>query len=134
MRKFLIFWVMVLSIIGQAFAAGAPSIVIGATTVDTMFAKRLLDMKYTFIDVRSAADFQKGHVPGDTNLEFNAAFTSESLSAIVEKGDAVIFYGVGALSDSSSKATKKALEWGWSKVFYFRHGYNQWSTVGLEVE
>ena len=133
MRKFLMFWIVMLSLAGQAFAA-APGKVIGATTADSMYAQGYLERKYTFIDVRPAADFQKGHIPGAKNLEFNEGFTLEALSAIVKKEDPVVFYGASSLSDISAKATKQALEWGWSKVFYYRTGYGEWSTVGLPIE
>lgn len=132
MRKFVLLSIIIFSLIGHAFA-GATSKVIGATTVDAMFAKRLLDMQYTFVDVRPADDFQKGHIPGAKSLAF-ANFNRENLEAIVKKGDEVIIYGEGSLSSISANATKSALEWGWSKVFYFRYGYGQWSTVGLAVE
>lgn len=133
MRKFLLFWIVMLSLAGQAFAA-APGKVIGATTADSMFAQGYLEKKYTFIDIRPAADFKKGHIPGAKNLEFNEGFTVEALSALVKKNDPVVFYGVGLLSDNNAKATRQALDWGFTKVFYYRTGYGEWSTVGLPIE
>ncbi|MBE8233497.1 MAG: rhodanese-like domain-containing protein [Endozoicomonadaceae bacterium] len=133
MRKILMFWVMVLSLSGQAFA-GAPGKVIGATTADSMFAQGYLERKYTFIDIRPAAEFEKGHVPGANNLEFNEGFTLEALTAIVKKGDPVVFYGVGVQGDNNAKATKQALDWGYITVFYYRTGFAEWSTVGLPIE
>lgn len=135
MRKILVFWIMVLSLTSQAFAVGAPGRVIGATTADSMFAEGYRQKKYTFIDVRPAADFAKGHVPGAINLEFNEAFTLDALIAILKKKSTpVVFYGVGLLGDKSAQATQKALDWGFIKVFYYRTGYGEWSTVGLPIE
>ena len=133
MRKFLMLWVIVLSLAGQAFAA-APGKVIGATTADSMFAQGYLERKYTFIDIRPAADYQKGHVPGAINLEYNDDYTLDALSAIVKKGQPVVFYGANNLDENNAKAIQKALDWGYIKVFYYRTGFAEWSTVGLPIE
>ena len=108
---------------------------IGATTVDTMFAKNLFDKKTTFIDVRSAEDYKKGHIPGAINLSLKEdGFNSEALSAVVKKNKSVVFYCNGVTCQASSKATKLALDWGWTSVFYYRVGFPEWKKVGLEVE
>lgn len=133
MHKFLMFWVVALGLAGQAFA-GAPGKVIGATTVDSMFANSLLERNYVFIDIRPSADYQQGRVPGAINLEFNEGFTQAALNAIVPSGNAVVFYGIGILDDNNAKAVQQALDWGYVIVFYYRTGYAEWSTVGLPVE
>ena len=117
-------------------AAGvAPTRVIGATTVDTMFAKKLFDKKTTFIDVRSAEDYKEGHIPGAINLSLKEdGFTSETLSAVVKKNKSVVFYCNGVTCQASAKATKLALDWGWTSVFYYRVGFPEWKRVGLKVE
>jgi rhodanese-related sulfurtransferase len=118
-----------------AFAANvAPPKVIGATTVDTMFAKKLLDRKTTFVDVRSAEDYAKGHIPGAVNLPLKDGFTSDALSAVVKKNKSVVFYCNGIKCQASSKATQQALDWGWTSVFYYRVGFPEWKRVGLAVE
>ena len=119
----------------MAVAAGiAPVRVIGATTVDTMLAKGLLDKGVTFVDVRKAEDYKKGHIPGAVNLPVHGNFTSETLSSIVNKNERVLFYCNGVRCQASSIATKKALDWGWKSVFYYRDGFPVWKRSGLEVE
>ena len=112
----------------------APVRVVGATTVDTMLAKGLLDKGVTFVDVRSPEDYKKGHIPGAVNLPVYENFSSETLSAIVKKNQRVLFYCNGVSCQASSIATKKALDWGWKSIFYYREGFPAWVRSGLEVE
>ena len=133
MRKLLMAWFLVLFTFSNVWAGGAPGKVIGATTADTLSAKKYLDKKFVFIDVRAEADFQKGRIPGAVNIVFET-LTSEALAAKVKKDDSVVFYCAGLECDTGAAAVSKALEWGWTKVFYYREGYGQWSTVGLPIE
>jgi rhodanese-related sulfurtransferase len=111
----------------------APVKVIGATTVTTVFAKKLHEQGITFIDVRKKADYEAGHIPGAKNIPLDS-FTSDALSAVVNKKQQVIFYCNGIRCDASSTATKKALEWGWTSVYYYRSGFPDWKRTGLEFE
>ena len=115
-------------------ASVAPPKVIGATTVDTMFAMNLFEKKATFIDVRSEEDYKKGHIPGAKNIPLNDGFSSEALSAVVKKNKSVVFYCNGVTCQASSKATQQALDWGWTSVFYYRGGFPDWKKSGLGVE
>ena len=134
MRKYLLMFPVLFFIGNSAMAEMAPPKVMGSTTVDTMYAKNLLDKGITFVDVRSEADYKKGHIPGAKHLSVKDNFTSDTLSAIVKKDESVAFYCNGRMCMGSSNATKKALEWGWTKVFYFRDGYTGWTRAGLKVE
>lgn len=136
MKKILFVLGMLLftSYIAVAAAGLAPIKVIGATTVDTMFAMNLFEKKTPFIDVRSAEDYEKGHIQGAINLPLKDGFTSEALSAVVKKNKPVVFYCNGITCQASSKATQQALDWGWTSVFYYRVGFPEWKKVGLAVE
>ena len=69
MRKYLLMVSVVFFIGNSAMAEVAPPKVIGATTVDTMFAKNLLDKRVVFVDVRSEADYKAGHNTGREAFE-----------------------------------------------------------------
>lgn len=113
----------------------APAKVAGASTISTATAKILFDKGYIFVDVRRAEDFNSGHIPGARHLAINSEnFTAESLSAIVRKDQAVVFYCNGLNCKGSSIASEKAVAWGWSKVLYYREGWPQWKEAGLAVE
>ena len=137
MRKYLALWMLFFLVSNNAIAANAsPPKVIGATTADTMFAKMLLDKGgITFVDVRSAEDFAAGHIVGAKNLSFKGeGFTEQALSAVVKKNKAVLFYCNGVQCSASAGATQQALDWGWTKIFYYRDGYPIWERSGLDTE
>ena len=135
MKNYLLMLGMLFFTANAIAASVAPPKVIGATTVDTMFAKKLFDKKTTFIDVRSAEDYKKGHIPRAINLSLKEdGFSSETLSAVVKKNKSVVFYCNGVTCQASAKATQLALDWGWTSVFYYRVGFPEWKRVGLEVE
>ncbi|MGR9072199.1 MAG: rhodanese-like domain-containing protein [Gammaproteobacteria bacterium] len=133
MRKLLFLPILLLFFNNQALAGAAPVKVIGATTAQTMQAKMYSDKGFTFIDMRPEQEFQQGHIPGAKNLNLEN-LTEDALIAIVKKDDTVVFYCSGMASDLAAKAAEKALEWGWSKVFYYRTGFTEWKNAGLKVE
>lgn len=134
MKKFL-FIPLLLLISASVCADVAPVKIPGASTIDAQMAKILHDKKIMFIDARDAEHFKEAHIPGAKNLSAkDAGFTTENLSALVKKDDPVVFYCTGIACMASSTAAQKAVEWGWSKVYYFRGGITQWKTSGLPVE
>lgn len=134
MKKYL-FLPMLLLFAAHAFADTAPAKVAGASTVDAQLAKVLHDKGIVFVDARDAEHFKEAHIPGAKHLSVkDEGFTAENLSAIVKKDQPVVFYCTGVACLASSTAAQKAVEWGWSKVYYFRGGITQWQSSGLPVE
>ncbi len=109
----------------------APEEVIGAVTVDTATAKRLYDQGYIFIDVRKLEYFNYEHIRGAKHLDVNSElFTPGDLNVFAEKDQAVVFYCNGIHCLSSAKASKKAAEWGWRRIYYYREGIPKWKEAG----
>ncbi|MGR8932940.1 MAG: rhodanese-like domain-containing protein [Gammaproteobacteria bacterium] len=134
MKKYL-FLPFLLLISTSVFADVAPAKIPGASTIDAQMAKILLDKGIVFIDARDAAHFNEAHIPGAKNLNVKGEeFTPENLSALAKKDQPVVFYCTGKACMASTIATQKAIEWGWSTVYYFRGGITQWKTSGLPVE
>ena len=116
-------------------ADSAPLNVLGATTIGTMAAKLLHEKGYPFVDVRSMKHFNNGHIPGARHLAVHSEdFTTENLSVIAKKNQPVVFYCNGLTCMGSSIASKKAVEWGWTQVAYYRTGIPEWKDQGLAVE
>jgi rhodanese-related sulfurtransferase len=122
-------------------SAGATELVIstpesvdGATTVDAQQAKNLFDQEALFVDLRKENMWNSGRIPGAVWLEMKTAFTKEALEAEAEKGEALVFYCSGVRCPRSAKACKKALEWGYTNVNYFRTGFPAWKNAGFPVE
>ncbi|MCG7982770.1 MAG: rhodanese-like domain-containing protein [Candidatus Thiodiazotropha lotti] len=117
----------------------SPATVTGATTVDSAKAHELWKARAWFIDPRKPEQYEAGRIPGALNIEYdpgtpNQQLTADSLAAEVPKDEAVVFYCNAEGCDRSSWGAALAVEWGWSKVYYFRDGFPGWTTAGYPVE
>lgn len=123
-----------LTISGVAFAGVSPTTIDGATTVDTSKARALFDDEVAFVDVRKDSDWDAGRVPGAIHIELKKVYSPETLADEVKKDEAVVIYCNGEKCLRSSVAAKKAVKWGWSKVYYYRDGFPAWKAAGNPVE
>ena len=111
-----------------------PESVSGATTVDAAAAKQLFEQEAAFVDLRKDPAWNAGRIPGAIHLDFKQAFSQEALANEVAIGEAVVFYCSGIHCPRSAKASQKALEWGYSRVYYFRGGFPAWQQAGYPIE
>jgi rhodanese-related sulfurtransferase len=118
-----------------ALAQDAPMQIKGATTVN---AKEIIDLitknpDMVILDNRKAEDFAAGHIEGAVRL-IDTDVTPESLAKAVKAKDvAVLFYCNGLKCGRAAKAAEKAIELGYSKVFYYALGMEEWNKQGLPV-
>ncbi|MGF1721973.1 rhodanese-like domain-containing protein [Vibrio kyushuensis] len=117
-----------------AVAEVSPMTVDGATTIDTAKAKSLYDDGAIFIDVRSDKDWANGRIPDAAHIELKSVFNEESLSDEVGKDEVAVIYCNGENCLRSSKASMKAVEWGFSQIHYYRDGFPAWKSAGYPVE
>ncbi|HAT85443.1 MAG TPA: rhodanese [Rhizobiales bacterium] len=117
-----------------ASAELSPETISGATTVDATKAKSLFEQGVKFLDVRSNADFEAGRVPSAIHIELKKKLNEESMEARVSKDEPVVIYCNGWSCLRASKATSKAIKWGYSKVYYFRDGFPSWQTANFPIE
>jgi TolB-like protein/class 3 adenylate cyclase/rhodanese-related sulfurtransferase len=107
----------------------------GATKIDAAAAKALLDLgSVRFVDVRAHVDFDRGHIPGATNLSLVTDLSKANLSEAVGKSSEVAFYCHGKHCPYSAYASAKALAWGFAQVYYFAGGFPAWNDAGYPVE
>ena len=120
----------------SAFAAKkvSPESVAGAQTVSTQQAKQLFDQGAIFLDVRSNRDWEAGRIPGSRHLELKKVFNQESLLEVAAPGDKLVIYCNSTGYTRSSKACKKAVDWGYQNVYYYRLGFPDWQSQGYAVE
>jgi 3-mercaptopyruvate sulfurtransferase SseA len=137
-RHYISVWVVTLFVIVGVAEADSPSDVDGATTVDVTMAKTLFDRGVPFVDVRGARFFYEGHVPGATNLHWVGEFTESSLGDIVSKDGEIVIYAwhhtEGPWFERASEASKRAVSWGFKKIYYFSVGYPGWAAAGYPTE
>ena len=117
-----------------AAAAESPFEVPGATTVNAAKAKALHGRGVPFVDVRAVADWNIGHIPGAVHLELKEVFSEAALLRVVGKGTEVVILCEGPKCLRSSKASAKAVSWGFTRVYYFRDGFPAWRAAGYPVE
>ena len=106
--------VLMMLVMGPAFAKESPTNVAGAKTVNAAEAKALFDKGVLFVDVRSNKDWGAGRIPDAVHIELKKVFSEETLTKETKKSDPVVIYcnGVGCLR--SSKASVKAVGWGFT--------------------
>lgn len=136
MKTILRFTGIALSILfaGAALARESPLTVAGATTVDTAKARQLFDQEVAFVDVRKGSEWDAGRVPGAIHLDFKSNYSSDSLAVEVPKNEQVVLYCNGAKCLRSSVASARAVEWGWTRVYFYRDGFPAWQAAGHPVE
>ena len=119
----------------QSMQWESPKSVEGATTVDLDQALEMHRSGVVFIDVRSARQFEKRHIPGAKHLYVNDTFTeSNLLQYLGDKGQPFVIYCNGVKCSLSSKAAYMAVTWGFTKVKYFRAGIRAWRLTGNPLE
>lgn len=113
-----------------------PLTVEGATTVS---AEQLLDLvdsheDLVIIDARGEADYDKGHIPGVIRIK-NTDISAENLAANIETPQTpVCFYCNGTTCGRSADAIAKAKAAGYSQIFWFRGGIDEWKEKGFPLE
>jgi len=112
----------------------SPQAIAGAVTVNTAEAKALFDKGVIFIDVRSNKDWAAGRIPDAVHIELKKVLSEATLSKEVAKNEAMVIYCNGEKCMRSSKATAKAVGWGFNKIYYYRDGFPAWKKAGYPVE
>ena len=112
----------------------SPAAVDGATTVNAAIAKELFDRGVPFVDVRKGKDWDAGRIPGAIHLDVKKVLSDETLAKVAGKDQEVTLYCNGPKCMRSSKASTKAVGWGYQKVYYFRDGFPAWKAAGYPVE
>lgn len=120
-----------------AFASemATPESIDGTTRVTAEDIFDLVDEhdSLVIIDARKPADREPGYIEGSVALpDFET--TPETLAAnIPSKATPVVFYCNGPKCGRSVKASQMAVGQGYSSVYWFRGGWQEWSEKGLPV-
>lgn len=113
----------------------APESIPGTTRIT---AEELIEMinsipDLVIIDARRREEYAKGHIEGALFL-LDTDMTPEKLaSKLPSKETPVVFYCNGERCTRSTNASKKAVKWGYRRVYWFRGGWQEWSKKGLPV-
>ena len=122
-------------LVPSAYAAEvSPETVPGATTISAAEAKRLFDEGAAFVDVRKNSDWEAGRIPEAYHIELKKVFNENELAKVVKTDEPVVIYCNGPKCLRSSEASALAVQWGFSKVHYFRDGFPSWKAAEYPVE
>lgn len=112
----------------------SPERISGATTINTIEAKKMFDKGVVFLDVRSNRDWEAGRIPGSKHLELKKIYSQETLAEIASPQDTLVIYCNSTGCTRSSKACKKAVSWNYTNVYYYRLGFPDWRKNGYAIE
>lgn len=134
-KRICAFYFIVLS---SAIYAGdskvSPMSIPGAKSVTAKEAKGLFDKGVAFIDVRKDKDWKAGRVLDAIHINLKTVFSKKALLKEIKLDEKVVIYCNGETCMRSSKASAKAVKWGFTHVFYFRDGFPAWKKNGYPVE
>jgi rhodanese-related sulfurtransferase len=113
----------------------APESIEGTTRIS---AEDLIDLIDEFddlvlIDSRIPKDRTGGTIEGSISLPDTETTAAKLAEAIATKATPVIFYCNGVKCGRSVKASKMAVAEGYSKVYWFRGGWEEWTNKGLPI-
>jgi rhodanese-related sulfurtransferase len=126
---------MLAGLVAAAAAQDAPLQINGATTVNARQIFDLID-KYpglVILDNRKEEDFAAGHIEGASRLIDTEVSAETLVKHMAAKDMPVLFYCNGVKCGRAAKATEKAVQLGYTKVFYYALGMDEWSKEGLPL-
>lgn len=110
----------------------APDVLPGTTKVDAEGLIETLERvpNLALIDSRIAMDRKQGYIEGSISLP-DAETDCNSLGVILDAPSApVLFYCNGPKCGRSIKAIHKAQQCGYSRIYWFRGGFEEWTAKG----
>lgn len=113
----------------------APITLPGTILVDAETTARLIVSMpdLLIVDSRKDAEYSKGHIQRAISL-LDTDMTLEMLSNHApDKSTPLLFYCNGERCLRSSRAAAHAVDWGYSKIYWFRGGWNAWVDKGMPI-
>ncbi len=83
------------------------------------------------LDVRSAAEFEKGHIPGATNIDISSAKFAERIAALDTNKTYLVNCAVGM---RSARACKKMEAMGFANLHDLGGGFDAWKQAHKPIE
>jgi len=89
-------------------------------------AESIPDM--VLVDSRIRADRKQGYIEGSLSLPDEGTTCASLAGVIPAKGHPALFYCNGPKCGRSAKAVRTALTCGYTNVYWFRGGFEEWKT------
>lgn len=111
----------------------APMNVDGSQLIDSKKAYEMYQKGVKFIDVRPDRFIKGGIIKNAYHLYIDS-FTKEKLNKIAKANEAIVIYCNGQGCSLSAEAIVKAVEYGYTNIYYYRDGYPAWNHYNLPSE
>ena len=111
-------------------AADAPATVVKRVNVEE-YDKLRADTNRVILDVRSTAEFEKGHVPGAVNIDISSTQFADKAFALDKSKTYLVNCAVGM---RSARACKKLESMGFTNLFDLAPGFDGWKKAGKPVQ
>ena len=123
-------FLLVLAAHAADVAPAVPATVVKRVNVDE-YDKLRANTNFVILDVRSAAEFEKGHIPGAVNLDVNGSRFAEKAAALDKSRTYLVNCAVGM---RSAKACKKLETMGFKTLYDLAPGFDGWKKAGKPVQ
>lgn len=98
----------------------------------TEFSKQITQKNVQILDVRTAQEYESGHIPNSLQANWNNPTEFKERIAALDKNDPVYIYCLAGTR--SSAAQKFLLENGFKEVVNLKGGINAWEGMDLPIE
>ena len=96
------------------------------------FAKQIKSEKIILVDVRTAKEYNEGHIPqADCNIDVLKSNFIYHAHRLLPRNRTIALYCKGGVR--SKRAAKQLMEYGY-KVFDLDKGYDEWVKAGMPTE
>lgn len=111
-------------------AADTPATVVKRVNVE-QYDKLRANTNHVILDVRSVAEFEKGHVPGAVNLDISSTQFADKAATLDKSKTYLVNCAVGM---RSARACKKLESMGFTNLFDLAPGFDGWKKAGKPVQ
>ena len=94
------------------------------------YNKMRANTNYVLVDVRSAAEFEKGHIPRAINIDVNSLRFAEKVGALDKSKTYLVNCAVGM---RSARACQKMETMGFTNLYDLAPGFDGWKQAGRPV-
>lgn len=126
---------MILGLAAPVPAQDAPMQITGAVTVSAQQIFELINKnpRLVILDNRKVEDFAAGHIEGAIRLIDTDVSADMLAKYLPTKDTAVLFYCNGVKCGRAAKATEKAIQLGYTNVYYYALGMDEWNKQELPL-
>jgi rhodanese-related sulfurtransferase len=143
--RFILAGLFVLVLSTAPRAQEVPPRLAGTKVVTADEVAKLQTESALIVDTRVAAEFSDGHIKGAVNIPYRERsnrsvgfdprqdeFAVAKLPA--DKAAAIVFYCNGTECWKSYKSSVRAIEAGYTNLYWYRDGFPDWKAKGLPIE